>query len=199
MMRSMKCLAPLFAMLVLTACATTPTAKFYTLNAQMTEPAGVIGDLAFAVGPVDLPRYLDRPQIVTRSGDSRLVLEEFHRWGGSLDEEITRVLAGRIGSRLQTRRVYSYPSRLAADLDYRVALELRTFDGVLGGELRLNVAWSLIADRNGEVVTTRQSDYRVVAADAGYEAYVAAMSELLAELGDDLADALASLPANTQQ
>lgn len=199
MMRSMRCLAPLFAMLVLTACATTPTAKFYALNAQATEPAGVVSDLALAVGPVDLPRYLDRPQIVTRSGDSRLVLEEFHRWGGSLDEEIIRVLTERIGSRLQTRRVYSYPSRLAADLDYRVALELRTFDGVLGGELRLSVAWSLIADRNGEVVTTRQSDYRAVAADTGYEAYVAAMSELLAELGDDLADALASLPVNTRQ
>ncbi len=199
MMRWIKRVAPLFGALVLTACATTPAAKFYALNAKATGPAGAASDLALAVGPVDLPRYLDRPQIVTRSGDSRLVLEEFHRWGGSLDEEITRVLTERIGSRLQTRRVYSYPSRLAADLDYRVALELRTFDGVLGGEVRLTVAWSLIADRNGEVVTTRQSDYRVAAADAGYEAYVAAMGELLAELGDDIAEALASLPVNKGQ
>ena len=196
MSRLTRILLPVIVAFMMAACATTPVATFYALSAFPAEPSGQAGKLTLAVGPIDLPRYLDRPQIVTRSGDNRLVLEEFHRWGGALDEEVNRVLADRLGSRLDTDRVYRYPSRIVADLDYRVALDIRMFDGPLGGEVRLDAAWSIIADRNGEVLLTRQSVYRSAAADGSYATYVTAMSELVARLGDDLALGLVALSAD---
>ena len=50
-------------------------------------------DVAVVVASVRLPQYLERPQIVTRSGDNRLQLAEFDQWGGNLYQDMTRVLA----------------------------------------------------------------------------------------------------------
>lgn len=175
-------------------CATAPQSRFYALSAAVPQTTAD-SELSLALGPVDLPEYLDRPQIVTRAGDNRLRVDEFNRWGGSLEEEISRVLALYLGRRLGARHVYSYPSRVAAQTDYRIALEIRGFDGTLGGEVALDVAWSLIDDRSGEVLQTRQISYGGTSAGPDYEAYAAALSGLLTQLGDDLAEALAAAPS----
>ena len=181
------------AAFLLVACTTTPRANFYTLNGVDADKADVRFPLVVAIGPVDLPQYLDRPHIVTRVGVNRLSVDEFNRWAGSLEEDITRVLARRIGGRLGTQRIYGYPSRVVPDTDYRIALDIRAFDGALGGEVHLDVSWSVIADRSGEVLQTHQASYQGVSAGDGYEAYAAALSETLAQLGDDLATALSKL------
>ena len=46
------------------ACAS-PTPRFYALQPIEMESAGA-GDLAIAVGPLHLPRYLQTPQIVNQ-------------------------------------------------------------------------------------------------------------------------------------
>jgi len=180
--------------LLLGACTTTtPQANFYLLNA--TEPAPVVraSSLVLAIGPVDLPQYLDRPHIVTRNGSNRLRVDEFNRWGGALEEGIIRVVARRVGARLGTQRIYSYPSRVVADTDFRIALDIRAFDGYLDGDVVLDVSWSLIDDRSGEVVQTQQARYQRRSPGADYDAYAAALSDTLAQLGDDLATVLAGL------
>jgi len=179
---------------LLAGCATAPQSRFYALSAAVPT-ATAASDLSLAIGPIDLPQYLDRPQIVTRDGASQLRVDEFNRWGGALDEEINRVLALYLGRRLGAQHVYSYPSRVMADTDYRIALDVRGFDGALGGEVRLDVAWSLIDERAGRVLRTHQRAYQGQAAGPDYDAYVAALSGLLTALGDDLADAFAALPS----
>ena len=181
------------AALLLAACTTTRQAHFYRLDSAGPVPAEARLPLVVAIGPVDLPQYLDRPHIVTRAGKNRLRVDEFNRWAGALEEDITRVLAHRISARLATRRIYRYPSRVDAVTDYRVALDVSTFDGALGGAVDLALAWSVIDDRSGRVLKTDQRSYRVTASGAGYEAYAAALSELLAQLGDDIAVALREL------
>ena len=178
------------AVLLLNGCAGTPKARFYTLSSSPLQAAPAVSNLSLALGPIDLPEYLERPQIVTRAGANRLDVDEFNRWGGRLVQEIARVLVVHLGQRLGTDRVYSYPSRIAADTDYRVALEFRRFDGMLGGEVVLGAAWSLVDDRNGAVLETRQASYRHSAQGAEHADYAAALSVLLARLGDDLARAL---------
>ena len=178
------------AFFLLAGCVTTPGARFYTLNATPVEAAPESANLSLALGPIDLPEYLERPQIVTRAGDNRLDVDEFNRWGGRLEEEIVRVLVVHLGRRLGTDRVYSYPSRIGADTDYRLVLEFRRFDGVLGGEVVLEAAWSLVDDRNASVLETGQASYRRGLESTDYSDYAAALSALLARLGDDLAAAL---------
>lgn len=183
--------------LLVAGCSTTPTASFYALNT--TEPAG--GAVAYpgsaALGPVDMPEYLKRPQIVSRVGGNRLRVDEFNRWGGMLEEEIVRVLTQRLIDVLGTQQVYGYPSRVIAETDHRIALDVRRFDGELGGEVVFDVAWSIIDERNGDVLLTRHATYRQKTGATDYAGYAAALSALVAQLGDDLAATLVGLPSPT--
>jgi uncharacterized lipoprotein YmbA len=175
----------------LLGCATTPSASFYALSPNPVDPVARLPDLVIAIGPVDLPRYLDRPQIVSRAGGNRLDVDDFNRWGGALDEEITRVLAIELGRALATDQVFAYPSRLASSTDYRVALDIRSFDGPRDGAVELVLAWSLIADRSGEILQTAQASYKADVAGEGVEAYVQAMARALGALSRDLAERIA--------
>ena len=187
--------ATLAVVWLLPACTTTPQANFYTLDTGDRVPPGAPSQLIVAIGPVDLPQYLDRPHIVSRTGGNRLRVDEFNRWAGSLEEDVTRVLTRRVGDRLGTLRVYGYPSRVVVDTDYRVAVDVRAFDGTLGGEVVLEASWAVLDDRAGRVVQTRQANYSGVAQGDGYDAYTAALSALLGQLGDDLAAVIGDLPS----
>ena len=178
---------------LLPACTTTPQANFYMLGAGDPVAPQTRSQLVVAIGPVDLPQYLDRPHIVSRTGGNRLRVDEFNRWAGSLEEDITQVLTRRVGDRLGTLRVYGYPSRVVADTDYRVAVDVRVFDGVLGGEVVLETSWAVIDDRAGRVVQTRQVSYRGVAQGGDYDAYAAALGALLGQLADELAAVIGGL------
>jgi len=174
----------------LLGCATAPPTRFYALSAEPVaaiKPSKAAPGLVLAVGPVDLPEYLRRPQIVTRPGENRLEVSEFDRWGGALEEEITRVVTQQLGATLGTTRVYSYPSRIMPDIDLRIPVNVRTFDGTLGGEAVLDAAWSIIDERRARVLDTRQSVYRVPVNGTGYAAYAVAMSACLAQLSRDIA------------
>ena len=68
--------------------------EFYALTPlapPVAVPAGAPSAVV-AVHPAVIPAVIDRPQIVTRTGENQLVLAEFNRWGGSLKEEVSRVL-----------------------------------------------------------------------------------------------------------
>jgi uncharacterized lipoprotein YmbA len=174
----------------LVGCATTPTAQFYALaNVEVKETLGRF-DPVLSIGPIDVPEYLDRPQMVTRADGNRLIVDEFNRWGGPLAEEVGRILAGQLATALRSQHVYGYPSRIAADADFRVAIDIRRFDGAPGGDVVLEVAWSVIDERTLTVVEARNAVYREAWSDAGYGAYAATMSRLVGRLGDDLVDTL---------
>ena len=107
--------------------------EFFTLS-PITEvsdgvPIASRPHLGLAVGPLQFPRYLDRPEIVTRDGAHRLVLWNEHRWGGSLRTDILRVMADDLGALLGTTRVAVYPSEARFPLDYRVLPQMVFVDG----------------------------------------------------------------------
>jgi len=177
----------LIATLAVIGCSSAPTTSYYTLNTLPAATAHSSSDLVLAIGPIDLPEYLQRPQIVTRPEGNRLLVDEFNRWGGSLEEEIDRVLAQRLGGLLGTQRIYSYPSRIVADLDYRVSINVRAFDGTLGQTVTFDVAWSIINEHNSQVIHSDQAHYQATVTGSDYNAYVAALSDSLEQFSHDLA------------
>ena len=75
-------------LLVLGGCLGTPPTRFYLLPTltDVSAPAAT-GEraLTIGVGPVTLPPYLDRPQIVTRASQAQLHVAEKHH--GRLEHE----------------------------------------------------------------------------------------------------------------
>ena len=73
-----------------------PTPRFYALSAvnenQVTKRINMSPGVLIGIGPVKIPEYLDRPQMVTKENQGTLKFDEFDRWGESLDVGIARLI-----------------------------------------------------------------------------------------------------------
>jgi len=179
--------------LSLTGCASSPSPKFYVLAPLSTErPVDAGADIAVGLGPVELPDYLDRPQIVTRSGQNELNLAEFERWGESLKDNTTQVLAENLAVLLPSKKISTYPWKRSTALAYQITAKITRFDHTEGGETVLAARWSLL---NGEGVELLSRESHFVESPAGdsYPATVAAMNRALGQFSRELANAIHSL------
>ena len=83
----------LVALLALAAgCARTPPAQYYLLQAPAATTVGTASGPRIGLGPVRLPEYLDRPQIVSWASATRLELSNSHRWAEPLQQSVARAL-----------------------------------------------------------------------------------------------------------
>ncbi len=124
---------------VLFACSTTSPTRFYVLSTIADKPAEAPANVAVGVGPINLPQYLDRPQIVTRLSSNQLAVGDFDQWGGQLDDNLARTLAGNLSILLQTDRVQLYPWKDDDSLDYAVTVDVINFEQDVDGSSLLDV------------------------------------------------------------
>jgi uncharacterized lipoprotein YmbA len=136
---------------------------------------------------VRVAEYLDRPQMITRSGDNALELAEFDRWGEPLGESITRVLMGDLGALLGTDRVERW--RNARHADVSVEVDVQRFDGPASGPVALVAHWRV---RRGDDGVERISRISEPLNGSGHAAQAAAMSRALRELSREIVTALAA-------
>jgi hypothetical protein len=182
-------------LLGLGACTSTPS-RFYTLNslsasetipAMSAEQGPVIG-----VGPITMPKYLDRPQIVTRTGSHQLAVADFDRWAEPLQDNVARVLAENLALLIPTDQVLLYAWPRSATLDYQVTVDVLHFEGWLGGESRLLALWSIL-DGAELTLWSQRADLKAPVRGREYDAMVIAMNQLLEWLSRDLASAIRRL------
>ncbi len=182
---------------------TSPATRFYTLSPPEGghAPESAVMDTAVEIGPVTIPDYLNRKQIVTRSGPNGLVLAEFDRWGGSLEEEISRALAAELTSRLGALRVAVLPWRspllATARTVYRVPVTIERFDGTPGEMVVLNAAWGVFVkeEKHERGVLAQQTTITEEVRGMGYGELVAAMGKAVEGLGKDMAGHIAAVVA----
>ena len=69
-----------------------PAARFYTLSTldphEGQGGGGGAAPLRIRVAPVTLPEGVDRPQIVRRTGENTVVVEEYDRWVEPLGDAV---------------------------------------------------------------------------------------------------------------
>ena len=99
--------------------------------------------LTISVGPVAVPTYLDRNQLVSRIGNNELKVEEFHIWGESLDRGISRVVSRNLAHLLDTPAVAPYPEIDLPDNDYRVSILVNRFESVDDRHIILDCIWAI--------------------------------------------------------
>lgn len=178
-------------MMVSSGCGTSPKPDFYHLEQDAsTQLTGLERGLAIGIGPVNMAPYLDRPQIVTRSGSHRLEMSEFNRWSEPLKISVSRVIGVKLSNLLETNRVYLLPRRnKSIPLDYQVAIDIPRFDGQLGGDARLTARWSLYG-KDGMALLTKVSIITEATEGEGFEHLVAAEHRTLQKLSGEIADAI---------
>ena len=175
----------------LTACATPPPTRFYTLTATAA-PAATPSALVVAVGPVTVPATVDRPEIVVSAGRNELIPADFHRWASPLQDNFSRVIAEDLGLILGSPRVGRFPPALGVDADYRVFVDVRSFNSTLGEAAAIDAMWTVRRMKDKKTLSGR-TVARESTADGSYQALAAAHSQAAAKMSRDIADAIAAL------
>ncbi len=181
---------------------TQQTTKFYVLNSLYsskadTEAKTARDDTAIGVGPVELPEYVNRPQIITRTSSNELEVAPFARWAEPLDNNFSRVLAENLTVLLSTDRVIVYPWKRTVPIDYQVAVEVTEFDGALGGDVSMRASWTVLSDKGQKILLRRHTSLSAHTDANSYEALVAAQSRLLGDLSREIAEGIQGLAQTT--
>lgn len=176
---------------VTAGCSTPPPSRFYTLAATATSTSQQ-STLVIAVGPVTVPADVDRPEFVVSAGPNEVRLDDFNRWASPLQDSLSRAIAENLVAILGTPRVVRFPQTLATEPDYRVAVEVRTFESTPGKSAVLDAVWTVRRSKDGKTHTGRTSARETVS-ESGFDALAAAHSRAVARLSQDIASATLAL------
>ena len=183
--------------LVMSGCSTGPPARLYVLTslsrAESVPPATGGRELSIGIGPVELPQYVNRPQIVTGQQSSELQSAASAQWAEPLQDGFTRVLAENLSLLLATDRVALFPWKTFAP-EYQVVVEVTHFLGQTGGEVSLVALWSILNKDGREALVSKKSSFREATGSSEYASLAAALSRTVAALSRDIATALLALP-----
>jgi hypothetical protein len=173
-----------------------PRPEFYRLSSKGAEaaPVAALPGLGLAIGAIEFPRYLDRPEILTRDGAHRLVPAGGPRWGAPLRSEVQRVLADDLAALLGTTRVAVYPVEARFPIAYRVIVDVRSFEGVPGQAITLRARW-IVAAPDGRALAVEESRIEQPVPAATWDAFAAGHSEALGGLTRQIAERIAALSA----
>src|SRR5271157_4916279 len=153
--------AAVLAQLALAGCGTDKPTRLYVLSATTEQPATMSPrGIGIGVGPITLPKYLDRPQIVTSVSANELSQANLDQWGGDLNDNITRVLATNLSNLLGTERVSLYPWQNRAPIDYQVTMDVTKFEQAADGSTVLSAFWSITNPGDGTVLQMHQLTHR---------------------------------------
>jgi uncharacterized protein len=179
--------------------------RFYTLSSlRGPEPIphatsadhGVI----VAVGPLAIPDYLDRPEIVTRAGQNEMRVNEFQRWTGALEGNMADTVVEDLSvllpaSRFSVIRWFpaAQPNVLIA---YRVMVDVMRFDAAPGDTVFLEADWTVYG-KETEVLLARKSSISTKVGGTDFAELVAAMSKSVEDLSREIAAGVTSMEQKT--
>ena len=176
--------------LLLNACVfgTSQNAKFYTLSSVQGEIISKKYTSFVGINRVSLPKYMDRPQIVTQEKDSvEVTVSEYNRWIESPTVLATRVLTENLSTELPSAQVKATQYG-TEKFDATVSVEVIRMDGILGNKAEL-VAWYTIKGNSGKVLA-RQKFTKAVEIGKSYDDLAKGYSQLWMELSQQIARSL---------
>ncbi|MCX8048332.1 MAG: PqiC family protein [Methylohalobius sp.] len=181
----MKPIIALGLMLTAAGCAfigQSPSPQFYILPyLSVPAPAAPVLE-TIGLAPIRLPRYLDRPQIVTVNKGGQVQLSELHRWAEPLEAGFSRALAESLTARLPGKAFAPLPSALTVT---RI-LEIQVEDfRVEPARCVLTVTWYL--RRSTQTLNSQRQTVDVPVPGEDHTAFVAAMSHAVDALAEDIA------------
>ena len=177
--------------------ANSPTPQFYVLSAvnqnQVSKKINIASDVLIGVGPVKIPEYHDRPQIVTQDKEKMLKFAQFDRWGESLDLGVTRLIEEDLTVMLPGAKFTLYPWNTTIAVKYQVVVEIIQLDSELDKDMFLVAQWLIIDAQNMKTLIIKRSEFRQPIKPQDYSGLAKTLSAACTSLSSEIAEALAML------
>ncbi len=174
-----------------TGCSTSPPTRFYALSsfaAGKPTEAGMAQKepVVVSVGPVGIPEYLDRQQIVTRNSTNQLTLGDFDFWGGSLENDVNRVMVDNLSVMLAPKGISAVTWRARVPFAYSISISMTRFEAT-GDAVILKSQWGIVEAGGQTAAIVRGSVITKPLAGRDYKDIVGGMSDALADLSREIA------------
>lgn len=191
----MKKLCSLFLLALVSACmsfGSTPPSRFFSLQTISEQLIVSKSRASIGVEEVNIPEYLDKPQIVTVGDNAvELKISEQNRWSEPLSTMMQRTIANDM-SGLLPNAVVKGRNMSNERFDYAVFIEVDKFDGALNGKAQLNAWWYILKKGSSDIVLRQKAEF-VQPAGGDYDDLVKAESRLVYQLAEQIASKVAGL------
>lgn len=188
------------AFLLLTGCGTTPPSRYYMLNsipeATITKPRDPNEvNVQIGVGPVTVPKYLDRYPIIKRSNGAEVIIDDMNRWAEPLVDNFTRVLADNLYLLVDGADISIYPWQNQNTIDYQVVVDVLRFDADLNNNITLSAHWTILSKAGEQTLYKQKTLIKEKAGGGDYASLVSTQSEATKKLSQQIADKLKEMIA----
>lgn len=187
MMRHMIRHTWLLLVLLLTACGSSPPNNHYLLTArQAATPSAETPSLG--IGPIAIPEYLNRNNLVYNQRDNKLHVSATERWAEPLESGLERVVGLNLAVLVNTQNVRFFPWNAQRAPDYGVKINLLTLDAS-DDTARLTAEWLVYKPSTSATIQRRitQLQQPLPAGELSPEQIAPAYSELLYQLSEEIA------------
>jgi len=179
--------------------SSSPNPRFYMLSSMdkdaVSQKFNMPADVIIEIGPVNIPEYLDRPQIVTQDKNKMLIFAQFDRWGESLDSALVRLLAENLTLMLPGASLQMFPCNFVIPLKYRVIIDVIQMDSELDKDLFLVAQWSIIDLKNKKMALTKRFEFRQPIDPHTYAGLAKTLSIACGSLSNEMAQAVSEITA----
>jgi uncharacterized protein len=177
-----------FYLLTATADTTAPTAPNATTQSTS-------GDFTLGLGPIKLPPYLDRPEIVTRMAPNRLELSKEDRWGESIQNGFTRAMERDLAAQAGAA-VIVFPWYNTVHIDMQVQIDVSRFETDAQGTATLSAKWTVLDSTGKNILYTVESNLTQPSKPGDSTEAAAALSRTIGDLSAQIANMLQQLRAH---
>ena len=184
-----KYLVPLLIIIFITGCAkNSKPIEYYMLDASVGIPSyeSIENDNGplIGLGPIRLPEYLDRFQMVIAVSENKYKLIENHRWAEKLDENVSLALFKSLPAQLGTDRVVRYPWPQRPGVDFQVKIDILELNINQTGQSKLIAQWAIKS--KDKTLLNKRSSFTTEASHTDIDKMVQAQSECLTQLGQEI-------------
>ena len=192
MLRMLRTCSLILAATALAACGS-PAINYYVLDVEPGPRIATTNTLSIEIIDVEVPQYLERFQLLTRTAGNGLLYAEAHQWGEPLKKTLARVLAAHLSEVLGTADVSTPHARLASTPDLRVQVHIDRFERAVSGHIELRARWQVTDAATGANLETEQARFESAAAiaDGDYAGLVDGMQDGFASLAQRIAESVA--------
>jgi uncharacterized lipoprotein YmbA len=126
-----------------------PTRFFVLSGAQLPAPEAVqapSGTLRIGIRTVRLESYLNRKEMVVRTGANEIKFEDYRRWADPLDASLTRIVRSRLLAAPTVAQVYAEPFPFDQSRDFDVSIDVVRFEGTMGSDGKFSASMAAVIE-----------------------------------------------------
>ena len=174
--------------LILSCAKSSKPVEYYMLDASVgidnNQTLKVDEGPMIGLGPIRLPEYLDRFQMVVAVSENKYKLIDGHRWAEKLDQNISLALFKILPSQLGTDRMIRYPWPQRPGVDFQVKIDILELNVDQDGQSQLVAQWSIKS--KDKTILKKRSTFTAQASITDIDKMVQAQSECLTQLGQEI-------------